>query len=156
MTIRQRTLVLLGASVAVMVAALWVLMSAVTLRSLERLERQDMAVDIQRASRALQESIAELHLKSADWATWDDTWRYAVDRNKAYLISNTTDQTFLNLHVDALVIADPRGRIIFAKQVDRAKATAVPIYPSLLKALNASPSLVRFKGLKDSHHGILM
>src|SRR5262245_23750211 len=106
MTLRQRTLVLLGASVAVMVAALWVLMSTVTLRSLERLETQQMAVDIQRADRALQESIAELHLKSSDWSSWDDMWRFALDRNRAFVASNMTDQTFINLRIDAMVVAD--------------------------------------------------
>ena len=45
MTIRQRTLALLGTSVVVMGVVLWVLMSSGTLRSLERLERQGTAVD---------------------------------------------------------------------------------------------------------------
>src|SRR5206468_1268939 len=72
MTIRQRTLVLLGSGVAVLVALLWIVMSAVTLRSFTRLEQAETLTDVRRAVRALHESIEELHLKSADWATWDD------------------------------------------------------------------------------------
>src|SRR5678810_670142 len=104
MTIRQRTLLLLGASVAVLVTGLWALMSSVTLRSLERLERQETARDVERAARALEASIEELHLKSADWSSWDDTWRFAIDRNPHYLASNMTDETFENLHIDVAVI----------------------------------------------------
>ena len=156
MTIRQRTLALLGISVAVLVAVLWVLMSSVTLRSLERLERQETGLDVERATRALEESIVELHLKTADWSTWDDTWRYAVDRNRAYIASNLTDETFVNLRIDAVAIADVKGRVIYSKQVDREAGDAVPIRPSLLKAITTSPSVIHFDRLDVSHHGILM
>jgi PAS domain S-box-containing protein len=155
-TIRQRTLLLLGVSVAVLVGVLWVLMSSVTLRSLERLERQQTARDVERAGRALQESIVELHLKTADWATWDDTWRYVVDRNPAYVTSNMTNETFVNMRIDAAAIADDEGRLVYTKQVDRDRGQEVPFRPSLQKALTELPSIVRFDTPTASRRGILM
>jgi len=72
-TIRQRTLILLGSVVVVLVGLLWLVLSTVTLKSFARLEHDETLTDVRRAVRALRETIDELHLKSADWRTWVDT-----------------------------------------------------------------------------------
>ena len=156
MTIRQRTLILLGSVVVVLVGLLWLVLSTVTLKSFARLEHDETLTDVRRAVRALRETIDELHLKSADWGTWDDTWHYVVDRNAAYVASNMTTQSYTNIHVNAMVITDVAGRVVFAKQVDFENVRDVPLSRSLMAALQASPALSHIDRADASSRGILV
>ncbi len=156
MTIRQRTLILLASGVAVLVGLLWALLYTLTLRSFARLEQTETAIDIGRAARALRQTIAEFHLKSADWSTWDDTWHFVIDHNPAYLSSNTTNQTFVNMHLNAIVITDTTGHVVFSKEVDFAHGKERPFRPALMSALQASARLSRIDRPDDASQGIVV
>ena len=156
MTIRQRILAFLLPGVVALAGLLWLLMTSVTERSFARLERGETELAVQRAERALAESIDELHLKTSDWSTWDDTWHFAVDRNRAYLASNMTNETFVNLRIDAVVIAGASGRVIYSKQVNLETGIAERVRPSLRAALESTSSISPVSNLHDSRKGLLM
>ena len=105
LTLRIKAVLVVGLSVATMVALLHLTLSSVLLREYRALEEREMRVDMNRVTDALQHAIAELHSKSGDWADRDETYEYMVTRDPAFIRSNLNIVALqtMSLHLIALV-----------------------------------------------------
>ena len=82
MRLRPRILLLLLATTAALVGGLYLLSSRMLLRSFASLEEREMYRDVERAQQSIAVQINDLHVKSADWASWDDTYRFMADLSR--------------------------------------------------------------------------
>lgn len=94
------------------------------------LERQEMEVDVARASEAMRFRMDDLSVKLADWAQWDDTHQYISDQSEEYraeyVESNLKNETFGTLRVDLIVIGDLFGAPIYARYVKNGEEQPFP------------------------------
>lgn len=100
--------VLLGALCAGVLAAVHLLL----LPQVEELERQSLTLDLERSQQTLQQEQKRLLAIAADWAQWDETYRFVQDRNEAFVASNLIDDFLIPLRADFLVILDQRGATV--------------------------------------------
>ena len=49
-----------------------------------------------------------------DWAYWDDTYQYVVDRNAAYADSNLGPGSLATIDMDIMVVLDTNGKVVYA------------------------------------------
>jgi len=61
----------------------------------------------------------------ADWAEWDDTYNFVLNRNMDYVESNLVDETFPTLNVNYIVYLDRNGEVVLAKGYDLENETAM-------------------------------
>jgi len=90
-------------------------------------ERNDARKNVQRAIDALNANIGNLAVKVADWAQWDDTYRYVEDVNARYAKSNLTEQALSSLKLNYMAIVNISGRIVFSFAYDPVQAKKIPL-----------------------------
>ena len=55
---------------------------------------------------------------AADWAIWDDCYRYVADRNRPFAEQNLTDQALQGLRVNVMALYDLEGRLVWGRALD--------------------------------------
>ncbi len=135
MSLRYRTLIILGLILVVLAGLFSALFyrfgteqfQAVERRVTERLARHSLAV--------LDDELAAMDLLTRDWASWDDTYAFIEDLNPAYIRSNITDETFINTHLNLMLFVRTSGEVAFARAYDLEAGEEMPIPQSVYDAL---------------------
>jgi diguanylate cyclase (GGDEF)-like protein/PAS domain S-box-containing protein len=132
MTLRTKTIILVAVALVTLLALQYVSSRAVLLYSFANLEEKATERDLQRALNAVDNRIQELDTTAYDWASWDDTYQFMEDRNPEYLESNLLDDTLVALRLNAFLLVNPSGEIVFAKAMDLQDEEELPLPQSLL------------------------
>ena len=135
MTLRTKTFFIVAAALITLVAAVYISSRAVLLYSFARLEEEATRRDVQRTMNALDNQLRELDTTTADWAARNDTYQFMSTGDPAYVESDLLDDTFVALRVNALLLVDPSGDVVFAKAFDLQAEEEVPLPQSLLAYL---------------------
>ncbi len=53
-----------------------------------------------------------------DWAYWDDSYSFVVDKNEEYVKSNLVNETFGDLKLNLIVFLDNNRKVVYAKAYD--------------------------------------
>lgn len=113
----------LVATVALFVLVLHFLSVRVVRRGFEELEAGYARTNVERVMQAIAGRVNDLATSAADWASWDDTYRFAQDANEAYVASNLVPDALVTLRIDALMIFDSASRLVWGGVLDRNTST---------------------------------
>ena len=106
----------------------------VLMPSFIELERRGACDDMHRCLRVIDSEIRHLETLCVDWATWDDTYRFAVDKNEEYITSNLKPSTFVDDKINVLYICDTTGRVVWGQvrdlKVDGAELIDIQEFPA--------------------------
>jgi len=86
-------------------------------QSFVELEKQGAEKNLNRVKDALNEKIKNLEMKLTDWAQWDDSYQFVLDRNEKYVTSNLQNNAFDILHINFVLYLDEKKEIFFKKFV---------------------------------------
>jgi len=155
MTLRKKTMVIVGAAILALMALLYVSSRTILLDSFARLEDEATQRDVQRVLNAVDGQLQELDTTTHDWASWDDTYQYMADRSPGYVESNLLDDTFVTLRLNALLLVGPSGELVSGKAFDLQAEEEIPVSEALVGHL-APEGLLSPGGEPGSHvEGIL-
>lgn len=115
LSIRFKIIAVLFVSVLFLIGIFYYISNTIVFKSYLSLENRKMLTNISRVEKLFKNSFVELGKKSADWATWDDTYSFIQDKNSAYITSNLGENSFVSIDVNAMVYLDNSGQIIFSK-----------------------------------------
>lgn len=135
MTLRTKTIIIVAAALVTLSAAVYISSRAVLLHSFARLEEEATRRDVQRVLTALDNQLRELDTTADDWAAWDDTYQFMSTGDPGYVESNLVDGTFVALRLNALLLVDPSGEMVFGKAFDLRSEEEIPLPQSLLAYL---------------------
>ncbi|SHJ28250.1 PAS domain S-box-containing protein [Malonomonas rubra DSM 5091] len=90
----------------------------ILLDSFLQLEQAAVEENLYRLASAVQNDSETLGILCRDWSFWDDTYRFVQDKNQGYMDSNLGDDSLLELSLNALLIFDSRGELVFGKGMD--------------------------------------
>jgi sensor domain CHASE-containing protein len=108
--------------------------------NVNELEERDIRRSSELALNTLTDELTYLGAISSDWAAWDDTYAFIVDRNDAYIQSNVVDVAFTGLDINLMVFLDISGHIVYARAFDLENQREVPLLPeSRVTLLQAAP-----------------
>ena len=81
------------------------------------LENKQNQSDINTFLSSLNENIENLKNTTNDYSTWDDTYKFAKDKNKLYIYENFREgaQTLAGLNLDAIIYINLKDEILFSK-----------------------------------------
>lgn len=152
---RLRTKVFIANSIALFTA--WWLLNLVASNILMdgflSVERESTQQHTERVIDALAEE--EMNVCRADWAAWDDTYKYVVDRNSAYQSSNLTDDAFVSTDIDFLGIYNLKGNEIWANWRDPKTGHLTRVPEELERHFAPGNFLLKHADAKDLKVGIL-
>lgn len=122
---------LIAALLAGLITLLIVASNAFVAHSMSRLE-QEYARQHQRSIQSLySREVTALAALAADWANWDDTYRFMSDHNQDYLTSNYTVETFHTLNLGLVVLGDLSGQAVFSMAYDAQAGRETTLPPSV-------------------------
>lgn len=126
------------ATMAVLAGALYTVARTMLHAGFGEVERRETIRNIERARGALEQTLASMSSKVSDWAAWDDTCRFIVDGNQAYIDSNLTPASLANLNIESILFFDVDGRLVNATVIDAHTSDSSDLPAGLVDALTAA------------------
>lgn len=153
MSIRGKTLLIISTTTLFLVLFLYGTSETFLLGNFANLEEHMILQNIDRVQLALSSDIDQLNSTVSDWAPWDDTYNFMLDRNRNYINRNLDVETLSNLRLNLILFIDPSGQLVFAKAIDFQNKSELPVPQNLLNNLFSKGTLAchnesdRFKGI---------
>lgn len=145
MSIRHKISLVLGvvlASIVLLNAALaWFFI----LPSFKRVEISQAQVSLNRFLEAYDNELNFLSLKLSDWANWNDSYNFVVDRNAEYINSNLQDTSLENLKINFVIIVNKEEEIVYWKGYDFHKKQAINDFEGWEEHMRASGCLTDYE-----------
>lgn len=138
MTLRKRTLLIIGSALIGLLGLLFIVSSTILLKGFIQLERKIVEKDMNRLLSVLTEEFEKLSVEAGDYAVWDDTYQYMEDFNASFIGSNFSENTFATLNLDFILLIDLEGRITFGKTYNRSQNKLEPISADFVNHLKTS------------------
>lgn len=153
----------LRTKISVIILAVWVFMAIIfyfsshriILESYLRVENQMIARNIDRTTSALDQIIDKLNATVADWAMWDDTYQFVVDKNKSYIDSNMVVSTFQNTGMDMMLFYNEQGRLIYSGGVNADSTKIIQIPKQILSAISKQKKVTEQRRTTSSIQGLI-
>ena len=127
MKIRGKVVTLLSAVFVALVLAQWSVGQAVLVPRFEQIELDNARTAMMRIENGVHQALAGLQVSANDWGNWADTYRYARDRNAAYVRDNLHVTAMKQLHLTALAFIAPDGKFIWSQALDPASEARVAL-----------------------------
>lgn len=156
MTIRRKTFIIMGLTLVSLLVTLFAISSRVLLNGFAQIELKNAVDDAQRVRGALDETLVKLNGTASDWANWDDTYRYVVDRNPSYQRANLRATSVSVLNVNVMMLIGNSGEIVYGRGFDKSKGALTSLPPDLLPHLRKNRLLMRPPAKDGATSGILM
>ncbi len=120
MSIRTKTFLVVAATMAITGLLLQLVLGFGVFGTFSHLEEQIALKDVNRVRNVLAHESERLSQTTSDWAYWDETYQYALDRNSAYREGNLNTTAFTGAGIDVIVILGTSHEVIFAGWNNRA------------------------------------
>jgi len=97
------------------------------------LEHTNTLENVERVQNAVSTEQGYLDYLVADWACWNETYRFVQDRDQQFINETIDSETFVGLKLDVIIFVDNSGSVVYAKSVDYDTGEEKPVPKSLLK-----------------------
>jgi PAS domain S-box-containing protein len=128
MSIRIKTSLIVAVITLIAFALMAVVLNNFLTRENLQQDNQITQDNILQARSIIDESIRNLDTMLADWAEWDDSYNYVINRNSSYLNSNFVYSTYLNNHLNLAAIVDLDGNLLFGEHYQWVTAESSEAY----------------------------
>ncbi|MBN1873244.1 MAG: HAMP domain-containing protein, partial [Anaerolineae bacterium] len=131
-TLRAKIIGSIIAATAVILLLLYLPLRQILIKSYSGLEKQTVSSNVQRVLNQITNTIQELTMTAADYASWDDTYTHMETFDQAYIDSNYIDTTYINNRLNVIMLVDTSGGIVYADAYDFNEETPTSIPEQLL------------------------
>jgi PAS domain S-box-containing protein len=118
MMTRRKATVLIWILVGVFMALQTVVIRTLVLRGFSQTEHDEMVQNISRFGAYVDVAVGNLAGTASDWAVWDDTYRFASDKDFSFVAKNVNEETFTHLKINYMVLIDKSGNVKYGGAFD--------------------------------------
>jgi PAS domain S-box-containing protein len=155
MTLRLRTLLIIGIAVVALNAVLYAIASTLLLKSVHQAEEQDMRKQLNGVITVVNQSLEQFNRNFADWAIWDDAYEFVQDGNPKFIQSNLIEGQLATNQINLIAFIQPSGRITFGTGFDLTTKRKIPIPDGLRRRLVPSDRLLRHPTPSSTLSGVI-
>ncbi len=164
MSLRAKTLLIIGVSLIVLTLLLSLLASSVILDRFAAYEREEVREDTERAVNALYNDVSDVERFVHDWASWDSTYAYVASQDAAFIAESMGPDMdvgergyyFQNINMQVFIFTNTAGDIVFGRGYDRDTEQVVPLPEGLQAALTPDNPLLQHPDISQATTGILL
>lgn len=156
MTLRRKTLIIIGATCICVVAILYSTAHMIMRVTVAEAEETMSRRNIEQVLSTLSGELSHLDDLAVDWATWDDTYAFIEGGNDNYIESNLADQTFADLRLNLMLFVDSSGRIVFGKGFDGVNKKEVPVPKDIMEHISPEKPLLRHRDTESGVTGLVL
>jgi PAS domain S-box-containing protein len=156
MGLRYLTFRITSLTIALTVVGLYLVSRFVFLSNFVEMERKLVANDVKRAHNALTVSVNRIGLLAADWATWDEAFRFMAEGGQDFLDSNLTRETFVKQRLAVIGLFDLSGKLAGGRyfEADADGFTAIP--SDIMALLAPDAGILAEAGSDEGRQGVVM
>lgn len=118
MSLRKKTLLIIGATLGCLIVLLYTSSRTILLDSFVQLENETVRENTERGQAAIRKETNALLVTARDWAYWDDTYTFVQNPSQEYIESNIVDETFLTIRLNVILFFDASNQLVFGKSFD--------------------------------------
>jgi PAS domain S-box-containing protein len=155
MKLRRKTLLSMIMVMAIMTVAFVLLAQAIILDSVLHRERTEVERNLDRVEASVEVIESELMRAAADWAIWNDTYRFIQDGNEGYIDSNTYRGTCAGLRLNYFLFFNSSRELVYGIGYDCEKEVPKEITGPLVDAVLESIRDVPLDQPRDSVCGLI-
>ncbi len=96
----------------------WSIQECFILPNILEIERTQVGENLRRTISVLTMQSNALSSVCADWADWDDAYRFVADHNQAFVKSNLVESTFSDNHLNLVLFYDIHGNYLAGNTYD--------------------------------------
>jgi sensor domain CHASE-containing protein len=115
MKLGTKTVITLGTIVSALFVLLYIISTQIVLEGFSHLEERYARQNVDRILRSIAGRGDDLVIKAVDWATWDDMYQFAQDRNAAFIKSSLPDACKV-LKMNIVLIVDVMGKVVWNEE----------------------------------------
>lgn len=142
MKLRPKTALMVAGTFAVLVGALYFILSKTFIASFDELEKAQATEAVERLRNVLQENVNSLASFNSDWAQWTDSMEFILGKKPDYAPANLTQEMLENGDIEFVVYTDRESKIVTTHQIE---GTKVP--PAFLELLVSGSPLLPHVGV---------
>lgn len=131
MTLRNRILLFSLLAGGISILSLILISNRLFLNQYRNLEEDLLRDDLRRVQAAIERDLIFLSSVAADWAYWDETYRFIKGHNPAYPQANLTPTTFEGLGVDVMLFYDRNLHRVASYSVNPLTLNHIPLPPDV-------------------------
>jgi PAS domain S-box-containing protein len=156
MSLRRKTLLIIGLVVAGLVVVVYLASRTVLVSSYEQLEDRNTRQNVARLVNSINDELTKLSSSTADYARWDDAYAFMEDKNQAFIDANLADPFFVNLRLNLMAFIKTDGQQVFVKTVDLQKGSERPLPEDLNTFLAVDSPLLKLADKDSTVKGVIM
>jgi sensor domain CHASE-containing protein len=157
MKIRLKTLLIVAVTLACLTIALYVISRVVLVSGFATVEKNNTMRNVNRVVDAVHTSIENLTTKEADWALWDDCYKFIQDGNKEFIESNIKGASSLvMIKINLMLFVNTSNTLVFSKMVDLDEEKEIPLPESIKKEVLGNPAIMSHNSETSIKSGIVM
>ncbi|MHB8101352.1 MAG: sensor histidine kinase [Methanosarcina sp.] len=107
------------------------------------LEQNDTLKNVERVQNAIAIQQKDLDYLVADWACWNESYRFVEDRNQRFIHETIKNETLAVLKLNVLIYVNDSGSVVYAKAVDIGTAEEMPVPDDLIKLIKDKTLLTK-------------
>ena len=156
MILSKKTLLFVSLAFTSLFGAIYATSSTILLNSLKKAEEQDTRQTVERVLSVFAHTQQDFGSRYADWAAWDDSYKFVQDGNKNFIKSNLAPEVLSTAKVNLLLFVNTSGRIVFGTGFDLKTEKNIPIPEAIKKHLSPNDLLVQHPTAKSIVNGIFL
>jgi signal transduction histidine kinase len=156
MTLRQRTLLIISATLVGLNTVLYGVASTMLNRSATQAEQQEARQLMKGALGVYAQNLNQFNQRFSDWSSWDDTYEFVQTGDRQYAQSNLIEPQLAALRVNLLVIVNASGKVVFGTGFDLSTSQKTPIPLKIRARLIQGDRLLTHSSPESTLAGILM
>lgn len=154
MTLRIKTLLLIGVLITLMLVSMNLIASFTFLQPLDEQEVQIARQEVAQILAMYDNELQALDRFTKDYGLWDDTYQFIQTGDPAYIQSNLGDTTFDIGRLNLIVFINSNGEVVCDKAFDLENEVEIPVPSELITYLQPGSPLLRTNSL-ESYTGLI-
>jgi signal transduction histidine kinase/sensor domain CHASE-containing protein len=156
MTLRTKTILIIGVTLAASVAALYLLSRPIILKSFDRVDRERTTEDVKRARAAIERELTSLGTLVSDYSDWDESCSFIESGDQGYIDSNFVDATFISNRLNVVMYVAPDGRVAYGRAFDLKEGVEKALPEALVSAAASGGALTAHESTEDAARGVMV
>ena len=153
-SIRTRFIGIMAVMLILTTGMVYLILHTVMQDKINILEDKYIIENVERTKKEIFKEIEVLDTIVMDWAVWDNSYQFMIDKNPEYIKANLSEDTLNNLKVNIMLFIDNKGNLVHGEGYDLQKKESVPIDEALLKYIK-DHSLLQNNDVKYRKSGIV-
>jgi sensor domain CHASE-containing protein len=136
-------MIIIGTTVLVLILAMLFLAQFFILTSYAQIEQKESFINVERVTSQIGFEEEKLGETTRDWAEWDDTYSFIVDRNPDYLKSNLESSTFYEIfQINGVLYYNNSGNYVVGRWYNLQINTGTEVPGGLINYFSSRPGLL--------------